>query len=39
MKVVGQLKAPGFLMPGQVKEKEDLLKNASALGTSLAGEK
>jgi multimeric flavodoxin WrbA len=39
MKVVGELKAPGFLMPGQVKEKEDLLKQASALGTTLAGEK
>jgi len=39
MKIVGQLKAPGFLMPGQVKEKEELLKQATALGTTLAGEK
>jgi len=39
MNVVGQLKAAGVLMPGQIREKEELLKQANALGTTLAGER
>lgn len=35
MKIVGEVKGPGLLMPGQVKEKAGLLKSANDLGAKL----